>query len=130
MTITSPTQFDTYQTFILSGALAYHWYIAITDDTATVPVQSWRTEYIGWTVSFEQSDYDGAGAPPRYTVNHHRLMRAVRACAKNSNRPAGVNEACAQQARNFLFKRDEADFDSDTADQVIQVAAFGEVVYG
>lgn len=128
MAITRPTQFDTYSTFILSGALAHPWYVATTDNTATVTLDN-EAGHIGWTVTFEQSDYDGTSAAPRHIVNHHGIMRAVRACAKHVNRPRGVGNACAQQARNFLFKRDQADFDSDTADQVIQVAAFGEIIY-
>lgn len=116
---TTPTQFDTYLHILGSGALMYPWYIEITNNVTA----SWDDEagHDGWEVTFME---DG-----RKVINHRAIMRAIRQCA-GKKRPRHVSDACAREARNFLLDRDATDFDSVTADEVIQVAVFGQVVYG
>jgi hypothetical protein len=35
-----------------------------------------------------------------------------------------------RECRNLIFDADEVDFDADSADQLLQVAVLGEIVFG
>jgi hypothetical protein len=124
MTVTAQ---DTYDHFIGSGALSYSWYqeVAIdgTGDAGDVTGNS-------WTLRFVETGDDGPGMSRE--VTHRGVMRAVRelASAKGSD-VEHLSRSCRRECQALVFKgADEADFDAGTADEVIQYAALGEIVYG
>lgn len=131
------TQYDTHLHIFGSGALVYPWYGEITDTSPDDYLADPAT-YDGWTVTFSEMDICGTadehpvhpGARPvrQYILDHAQILKAIKRAAFGNK--AKVSATCAREARNFLFRRDDTDFDSDTADQIIQVAAFGEVLYG
>lgn len=113
---------DTYDIFIGSGALAYSWYQNITEGEPT--------EADPWTVTFTRDGGDGPEG--EHTISHKTVMRAVRRIAsKDGAEIRFLAKDVRKECQALVFKGpEEVDFDSDKADQVLQVAAFGEVVYG
>jgi hypothetical protein len=118
----TPEQTDTI--FLGSGADSYSWYW-----DATV-----RTDDTGWTFTFRDGaeDEEHPEQGKAYTLTHKDVMRAARKIvAKGGQQTAKVSDECVRECRTLVFKDPEdCDFDADTADQVLQVAAFGAVVYG
>lgn len=115
---------ETYLMFIGSGALTWEWY-------SEVGVTGKDTDE--WTLSFrdgaEYADQPEKGK--QYKITHADVMRAVRKIAdgKVGSLTPG-NSATVRECRALIFKGvDETDFDAASADNVLQVAAFGEVVY-
>lgn len=124
---TKITGTDTWDYFIGSGALSYGWY----------DVESHRPEGDDWIVRFRD-----ATCPEDkrvYVLDHKRVMVALVKCARAYLRHVEgtplpvwckyVSVSTLREAYAFLADPDYADFDAASADQVLQVAAFGEVLY-
>lgn len=117
---------DTYDHIIGSVALAHSWWSGIE----TTGVEGSEASD-AWKVAALIDDPEGDEGRDFKSVefDHATLMRAIRKCAEK-DRPRHVTDWCARECRAFIFNRDECDFDANTADEVLQVAALGEVVYG
>lgn len=106
--------------FLGSGALDYSWYqqIIIDEETDT-----------NWTLTFSDLDSEPVkGEQARYTVTHKTVLEAVAMIAtEQKDASEDCRDNCQLMIDGLLV---EVDFDSDTADQVLQVAAFGEIIYG
>lgn len=126
--MTPPTEQDTFMHIIGSGALSHSWYTEVESaDVFTDAASDKPEDFVGWWVRWvDQEDNK------QYTVDHGSVMGAMRRMmkAKDNGRPEWVSDTASAECRHFLFDRDECDFDAETADEVIQVAAFGHVVYG
>ncbi len=111
------TSEDTYTHFLGSGALDYSWW----------GVDEWHgDEKSDWFVRLIERD-DDSEPVGLFLLTHKKLMDAVRTIAR---RPVPYAEGeTRRQCRAFLKDVDDADFDAATADNVIQVALFGEVRY-
>lgn len=120
MTIKAPNQYETYLHFVGSGALSYGWYTGIADNSINIHIND-EAGHDGWAVTFTEKNTDA-----QFTLDHSGVMAAVRLIDK---RPGMVTRRAAHECYNLLNDRDAVDFDSDTADQVIQIAAFGEIRY-
>lgn len=131
MALTAPTQHDTYEQFIGSGALDYHpWYQEITEfDNSDCGNE-------GWFIHFTEYDDDGPvtddnGKPLVRVLNHAKIIRAIADIAGTKKRPTYVGPELISECQTFHFgDPEDCDFDADTADQVMQLAAFGEIRYG
>lgn len=116
----------TWDHFIGSGATSYPWY----------GVESHRPERDDWILRFRASD-DETGRV--YVLDHTRVMRTLVKCARAYLRhvdgtalPAWcqyVSVSTLREAYVFLADPDYADFDAASADEILQVAAFGKVIY-
>jgi hypothetical protein len=116
---------DTDTVLLGSGALAWSWYMRVSVARSTGT----------WTLTFadgEDPDYTEDDETPRWiTVTHADALKAVRRIVRADRSTTGVGATTQRECRTLLFKgADESDFDSDSADQVLQVAGFGKVVYG
>lgn len=111
---------ESYDVFIGSGALEHMWYSEIVDETPATIGDDWEVSFIEF----------GANDPKiRYTLDHKSVMRAVRRIAGKDG-PA-VSQYTRKQCLALVFKgADEVDFDAGAADEVLQIAAFGEVING
>lgn len=125
-TITPATQYDTHLHIFGSGATSYPWYGLVVDDSPGDYLADPAT-YDGWIVTIADTPDDDQGGGVA-TLDHAQILRAIKRAAFGTR--AKVSDACTREARNFLFRRDDTDFDSDAADQIIQVAMFGKVIYG
>lgn len=123
----NPTEKDTYDHIIGSGALTHSWYQQVqVSGVPADPLSDDLVAYMGWSVSWLDED-----SGKRFTVAHRSVLRAMSDMLKaKDKRPQYVSDAAARECRNFIFDRDETDFDAATADEVLQVCAFGKVVYG
>lgn len=120
-TMSAPTPFETNLHIIGSGALGYAWYQVI-DTHQPDDINAPEAAYADWSIKVKDTEEGDT-----YLINHCNIMRAIRRAATGSGK---VSDACKREAQNFIFRRDDTDFDADTADQIIQLATFGEVVYG
>jgi hypothetical protein len=124
MTKVSPQ--DTVDAFIGSGALSYSWW-RVGDFYGTNELTSPEDWYLVLT---EVGDDGEPGESVR--VDHTTVMRAVNKLARTAlaDRPRYMAETVIRECRNLISDPDDADFDADSADQVLQFMMFGEVVYG
>ena len=111
---------DTESIFIGSGALSYSWW----EDTRLThdyyEAKGYR-EAKSWCLDASVDD-------TWVTITHERVMQAVRAIVKDGH---GATEVAVEECQHLLeFGPDDVDFDADTADQVLQVAALGKVIFG
>jgi hypothetical protein len=116
---------DTNSTFIGSGALSWDWYqeIDCTGGANTLEPSD------DWAVTFALPSEDEDTPGKRYTLDHRSIMRAVNMIVRTDVKGVNPHGAVRRECRAFLSDPDECDFDAATADCVMQVAAFGEVVY-
>jgi hypothetical protein len=92
-------------------------------------------KWVNWRV-YVQLDRDYAEGVPRkfwgsHMVNHEVIMHTLKLIVANADRYRPV---IVENARLLLSgdhdSIDSVDFDSDTADVVLQLALFGEVIFG
>ena len=109
----------TNDAFLGSGALSYTWYERVDIQESTD----------SWTLIFWDDSVEPIGeTQQQYTVTHADVMRTAQAIAAGRIR---AGKECKANCAHMIFGRlDDVDFDADTADQVLQAAAFGEIVYG
>jgi hypothetical protein len=129
---TKITGADTWDHFIGSGALGYgHYEIARHD----------FPESEGWSVTFRDGCAGPEDDPGRvFTLDHDHIMSAVGTLARGwieyaltGFKPGLLDSAGLETMRQcalFLTDLDSADFDACMADEVMQWAAFGHVIYG
>lgn len=121
------TQQDTFDHIFGSGATAHSWWeeeVWSFNPTTDAPD--------GWSVTLFTEDRD-TGEEQKYTVTHATIMRAVRKMISGNTewpRAGEPSQSAVREARNLIFKADDADLDADVADQVLQVAVFGHIIYG
>jgi hypothetical protein len=123
---------DTYDHFIGSGALAYGWWDVLTH---TGP------ETDAWQVTTRDGEAGPEDDPGRvFTLDHAHIMSAVGTLARGwieyaltGYKPGLLDSAGLETMRQcalFLTDLDSADFDACSADEVMQWAVFGHVIYG
>lgn len=119
---------DTATLFIGSGALSYPWYRV--DDMHGVNLGLDVASADDWHVLLVHCDPDADIPIAEVRVDHRAIMRAIRKIVKGSTDIHPDSET--GRACRVLLSRgaDEADYDAITADSVIQIAAFGKVIYG
>ncbi|MCM1967775.1 hypothetical protein [Streptomyces sp. G1] len=84
----------------------------------------------GWVVEGTiENPYDDNPAHLPVRLGHVEVVRAIRRIASGKG-GKHVSPSAQKSCSDFLFRREEADFDAGTADEVLQVAVFGDVVYG
>lgn len=123
---------DTYDHLFCSGALQYDWW--------------YSAGYLGvstgelspeWSV--ELTADNGDGGETTVTVNHKLVMKTAKEVLANKGKaltlPSGTSYPAwsLELERNcsaLVFDADDADFDADSADELLQLIVLGEVVFG
>ncbi|MES9589945.1 hypothetical protein ABWK57_13950 [Streptomyces sp. NPDC094045] len=113
----TPTPEETFDHILGACPDSYSWWDLDTNVTGTTVPDDWE-------VKGTVDDLNGGPALP-VQLGHVDIVRAIRKKA-GKYVPRSAQRSCS----DFIFRRDEADFDAGTADEVLQVAALGEVVYG
>jgi hypothetical protein len=113
----SATPQDTQDHILGAGALSFDWWLKA--DTKNFDTPEWEC-----TITGGEGDSDDKTV----VVNHAAVMKAARAILKKS--PPYVTSALIRECRNLVFNVDECDFDANSADELLQVVVFGEVIYG
>lgn len=119
---------DTCSHFIGSGALQWSWWEVKKShgiDQLNSP-DDWFVDL----VELEDAVDEQYGVEVR--IDHKVIMRAVNKLTRTGkdNRPEFMNADVLRECSKFIKDPDDADFDADAADQVLQYIAFGKVVYG
>jgi hypothetical protein len=120
---------DTNIHFVGSGALSYEWWSVVADTGDALGADPADD----WSVTLQESQEDPEEEPPpAFQLDHKALSKAVNTLARlaKDKRPEFMSEETVRQCREFIKDPDDADFDADTADQVIQYALLGKIVYG
>jgi hypothetical protein len=111
----------THDAFIGSGALDYPWYEEVD---FTEPSEGDTR----WTLTFTSTGTGKYNPDHVYNVTHTDIMKAVALIATSEDWPD--KSPTKVNCKHLQWRRlDAVDFDSESADNVIQVAAFGEVVF-
>ncbi|MGW2710740.1 hypothetical protein HKX69_05915 [Streptomyces argyrophyllae] len=113
-------QQDTYDHIFGSSFNMYGWWGPIRPD--------WDQRYDaphGWSVLVPV--WDGKHRLRTVLVTHSVILAAMRKIAKGSAKY--TTREVVQACQDFLHDPEDADFDANTADEVMQVATLGEVVY-
>jgi hypothetical protein len=124
------TPADTYDIAMGCGALAWEW---------------WRLEHkvTGDNWSVEVTCGEGDSDDVNEVIGHADIMKASRYVVRNAGKTithtaksgrtfttrqwsTDLETAC----RELLFRADASDFDMHTADELLQLAVLGEVVFG
>lgn len=83
-----------------------------------------------WAVTFTPYDPVNDEKSERVTLNHAKIMTAVRTIARGDAKGINPNGAVRKECQTLLFKGpDETDFDAPMADCVLQFATYGDVIY-
>jgi len=84
----------------------------------------------GWIVHLEHTDPDDPDAVPEVKViTHEKIMRAVRLIT-DPDSGVGNGVQLRDKCYELLSSPEDADFDAEDADAVLQIVAFGEGIYG
>lgn len=120
-----PSYVRTFDTFIGSGALSYPWWQV--DESPS----DWINVEPGWRVILSEVDpEEGETTGETIVVTHKGIIEAIHDIVGAPEVPKYMNLAALDECEAFLEDHEEADFDSDLADQVLQYMMFGEIVYG
>lgn len=124
--VVNVTPQDTADTFIGSGALSYSWW-RVCNAEGIAQLDSPDDWFV---VLVDEDGSDEPGTPVR--VDHAVIMQAVQRLARAApeDQPGQVRDDVVVECRVFLADPQDADFDADSADQVLQYIAFGSVIYG
>lgn len=82
----------------------------------------------GWVMTVKVADPDDSGWLTKI-VTHSMIMGAIRRIISGEV-SENITGACRRTCRDFVFNRAATDFDTNTADEVLQVAVLGKIVYG
>jgi len=117
---------DTCMQIVGSGAFDYSWYQTISYNEAASQKEG---DYVGWEASLGMEDplTDETLHRP---LNHETVMKALRALASKDNPPKYATSAARVNARRMFTDPDDADFDAASADEVVQIAVYGEIFFG
>jgi hypothetical protein len=116
---------DTFDHTIGAGALQWSWWL----DAKTTGIDGDGQADDGWTVALTVDDGPESAPTTTVVLGHSEIMSAARKImAGNAGR--FVSDATRVACRDLIFAADEADFDANTADELLQVAVLGEVVFG
>jgi hypothetical protein len=135
MPINAAKATDTADAIMGAGAQTYEWYRGeehshIWDADAN-PYPDWHT-----TLIMEDPSSDG---DVRVDLNHQVVMKQARYVLANKGkkieyRPGkqmrAWSEALERECTALVFHVDDADFDANTADELIQLCAYSEVPFG
>lgn len=129
---------DTADLIIGSGADQYDWYQG--SESAHVWDESGNA-FDDWHVTYLMIDADDPNTEPvrRVDFDHRVVMKWARYVLANpvkmlrtttgTEYPAW-SDALERECRHLVFNVQECDFDASSADELIQLAAYGEVVFG
>lgn len=127
---TDATREDIHDHIVGSGALSYSWYWeALRYKMVTRHDDDWNL-----TLLMDDPEYDDE------TVSAYLDTETILDMARNlvndeavdiygSSANYKVSQECRQQCRLLFDDPESVDFDANTADQLIQCIAYGEVVY-
>lgn len=116
------TEQDVFDHIMGAGAFTFPWWYDV--------------EYAGiegldvhdfWSATIWVENPDDGLETIIFAVDHAQIMATLDVIANAA--PEYVSRETVKQARLLLNDPDEADFDACTADEVLQVMAFGDVVY-
>jgi len=134
MKTATPT--DTCDLIMGSGATTYSWYEDIRDSHL---YENERTVFDDWHCTLIMEDPEGDGHLP-VTVNHKEVLKWARHVIANKGKRLlygkqgktrrAWSTTLESECTNLIFDVDECDFDADSADELLQLIAYGEVIYG
>jgi|HubBroStandDraft_2_1064218.scaffolds.fasta_scaffold570944_1 hypothetical protein len=107
---------DTFDHILGTGAFTYDWWL--TADIADADTPDWAATVTGGE----------PGATKTATITHEVVLKTARAIL--GKRPQYASDALARECRNLIWAADETDFDAASSDELLQVAVFGQIIYG
>lgn len=126
---------DTFDHVFGSGALSYEWWLRADyhiDERGKQSADDWAVDVTA---------DNGNGGTVTVMVDHKLIMKTARYVLDNKGklspaRPNGTqtypawSKALERECQRLVLSADDADFDADIADELLQLAVLGEVVFG
>jgi hypothetical protein len=116
---------EVYDTFIGSGALSYPWWGGVS---AECGIDDNGDAHEGWTMEVVCGAPDDEKDLRVVTFSAPVIFVALSACARGDLE--SVSQELSDECALFILRPECTDFDAASADSVLQVAAFGEVIFG
>lgn len=119
---------EVYDTFIGAGALGSplcSWWNAVTTVSG---IDDNGNAHEGWTMEVVCGDPDDEKDLRTVSFSGPVIFAAVSACARGDLE--SVSQELSDECALFILRPECTDFDAASADSVLQVAAFGEVIFG
>jgi hypothetical protein len=121
------TQQDSETAIFGAGIPSYYDWWHSFDRDWSYTAESPYTAPDGWVWTVTAEDPNEHGKVVIKQVQHADLMKAAREmAAKDSD----YSSTLRKEARNLVFAPEDHDIDAVIADAILQLAVFGEVVYG
>jgi len=127
--VRTPTPQESY--LHIFGAFATEWSWWLKEEYLT---EGWDGDFDScpddWTVRLTCEN--GNGGTTIHAVCHDAIMKACRKIlriSRKDEKEVHPNSPVARACRTFIWRPDEADFDADTADIVLQYVVLGEHVF-
>lgn len=98
-----------------------------TIDTAGYGIGYWASSAVIDNKAQTYTVTDAEGDGETYALTYQNIFEAI---LKLSNGEADIRKDIAHECAVALLDYEEASIDSETADCIIQVACFGELIYG
>lgn len=121
---------DTYMGIMGAMPMVNPWWIDVDDNRGDLIVTNASAhQFVGWRVHVTEWDADTGVTEGPYIINHERLLTALEYIR---NHPSEFRSEVVNATRhlfNLGWEYAKYDFDSDTADVVVQWAVFGEIKY-
>lgn len=124
---------DTFDHVFGSGALQWEWWLKTVEHNVSRGDVS-----ADWSVDVTADD--GNDSQVTVKVDHKRVMKTARYVLAHKGQTAprltpgtpyrAWSESLERECSNLIFRADEADFDAPCADELLQLAMLGEVVFG
>lgn len=120
---------DTYWCVMGASPLIYPWWLWVSEklpeDESTDNARKWT----GWQVRLQEIDPDeGVEVPGEHLIDHDKIIGALRYVLEHHEQFS--TELWSNAMDLYHGNIEDVDFDSDTADQILQLICFGEVKYG
>lgn len=122
---------DVYDHILGSGATMYSWYWDVTNCRPPLTADD------DWHITLLMDDPEDTDETIPVDLDYDEILDMAQNICNDSgvgrhgeSENYKVGQDCRRQCELLLNDPDEVDFDADTADQVIQCIAYGEVVFG
>lgn len=124
---------DTALSIFGACAQDYDWYAAVKSDFEHGDDFDAPDDWSYTVTMYNDADAPSMSDVTTVRINHTVIMRTARKIVNRGYDTlpdyARPSNACREACKALIFDVDSADFDADTADQVLQLAVLGEVRY-
>jgi hypothetical protein len=112
-----------------ASPLVNPWWLFVSENIPDDFLGEHPRRWVTWSVTLQEFDPDeGVEIPGHIVITHEKIIKALQHILEHHD--DFVLELWENAMNLYHGNVDDVDFDSDTADQILQLIAFDEVKYG